>query len=75
MSPRHGLPDRLMRLLFAHIIFLIRGCQHPKMEPEGFYVIDVGGVAVTMYLDTCTVCGITMIHEIGETLERTSPHD
>lgn len=51
-------------LLIDHIIFLIRGCQHPKFQPEGSYLVGVGGNAVTLYLESCTVCGQCMIHEV-----------
>ena len=53
-----------LRLMLDHLIFLIRGCQHPKLEPEGSQVIDVNGEAITFFLETCVVCGITLIHEV-----------
>lgn len=53
-----------MRLLLDHIIFFFRGCQHPKMEPQGSYLVGVSGEEITMFLESCTVCGILMIHEV-----------
>jgi hypothetical protein len=53
-----------IRLAIDYLIFYIRGCQHPKMEPEGSYLIGVAGEEITLYLESCTVCGICLIHEV-----------
>lgn len=53
----------LLRLAWDWVVFLIQGCQHPKCEPEGSVPVPVDGVIVIFFLETCTVCGITLIHE------------
>jgi hypothetical protein len=52
-----------VRLILDHIIFLIRGCKHPKMEPQGSYLVGVAGEEITLFLESCTLCGILIIHE------------
>lgn len=52
-----------MRLIWDHIVFFFQGCKHPKTTPEGSFPVDFGGEPVTFFLETCTVCGITLIHE------------
>ena len=55
---------RTARLLWDHIVFFFQGCRHPKCEPEGSVPVPVDCVIVIFFLETCTVCGITLIHEV-----------
>ena len=46
---------------FSHLLFWARGCQHPKMEPEASWVIEVDNEPVAVFSSICTVCGLTVI--------------
>lgn len=50
-----------IRLAFDHLIFLIRGCQHPIMELEGAWLIEIAGERVSVVSEVCTVCGLTIV--------------
>lgn len=46
---------------FSHVLFWVRGCKHPKMEPEDAWLIEVDGEPVAVFSSVCTVCGLTVI--------------
>jgi hypothetical protein len=50
--------------LYGHLFLHLRGCKHPKLEPEGAIDLPFDGEVVTFFLETCTVCGITLMNEV-----------
>lgn len=51
----------MLSALWGHITLWFRGCSHPKMEPTGSFFTEVDGEEIVVFVDECTVCGLTIV--------------